>query len=103
MFVMGCKYSKSCRISERKRVLPVGVIVEDCVKEIALGLTLKNELEFQQERLKCILECWGAGSGVGEGYQADRITEDMKDKIQTYSIIGSKLVETWEWEELCRE
>lgn len=42
-----CKYSKSSRISEGKRFLPVGVIVEDCVKEIALGLTLKNELAFQ--------------------------------------------------------
>lgn len=44
---LNCKYIKSWRISEGERLLPVGVIVGDCVKEIALELTLKNELEFQ--------------------------------------------------------
>lgn len=44
---LSCKNIKSYRISEGKRLLSVGATVKDCIKEIALELTLKKELEFQ--------------------------------------------------------
>jgi hypothetical protein len=45
--LLSVNISNSKRILERKKLLVVGVIIEDCGKETAFELTLKKKLEFQ--------------------------------------------------------